>query len=220
MIDLIIEYFKLDLTDALVTIIPVSMSLVVSLVMGLIIYSVYLRVFQGVVFNLGFAKSLAAMTILTSMVTLAISSNIALSLGMVGALSIVRYRAAIKDPMDLMFLFWAVSTGIAVGANLYYMAFVGGIIVIILFLLLSRSATQKNMYILVVHYSGDDISDDLRRLLKGKRFQIKSKTIREKDIELIIELIVKRENLAFMDAINEMESTTDVTLIQYSGDIH
>ena len=120
MVEQILNYLQLDLIDALSTIGPIVLALLVSYVVGVFIFLIYRRVFRGVVYSQGFAMTLSAMTVITTMITLAIRSNIALSLGMVGALSIVRYRTAIKDPFDILFLFWAVASGIAIGADLHY----------------------------------------------------------------------------------------------------
>jgi ABC-type spermidine/putrescine transport system permease subunit II len=125
----LLNYLQVDLTGALTTLMPIILALVVSFVLGMLIHYVYQRSFRGVIYNQAFSVSLALLTILTTMITLAISSNIALSLGMVGALSIVRYRTAIKDPADLIFLFWAVGTGITIGAHLHYLALVGALVV-------------------------------------------------------------------------------------------
>jgi uncharacterized membrane protein YhiD involved in acid resistance len=216
----LMEYLQFDLVGALSTLTPIVLALLVSYSLGMIIYFVYKWNFNGVVFNQGFSVSLAAMTILTTMITLAISGNIALSLGMVGALSIVRYRAAIKDPMDILFLFWAVGSGIAVGAKLHYLAFVGALIVILMFLTLNRKSTSSDMFILIVHYSGDAIDDELRRILHGKRYQIKSKTVRRDDVEMAVELVVKNNNTAFMNTLKDMDMVKDVALIQYTGEYH
>jgi uncharacterized membrane protein YhiD involved in acid resistance len=154
------------------------------------------------------------------MITLAISSNIALSLGMVGALSIVRYRTAIKDPADIIFLFWAVGTGITIGAKLPYLALVGAVIVILMLITIGRRTSATEIFILIVHYTGDDIADELRRILHGKRFQVKSKTIRKDNVEMAIELEVKNNNTAFMDAIKSMSTVNDVSLIQFTGEFN
>jgi hypothetical protein len=214
------DYLQLDLTNALSTLTPIILALFVSYAIGMLIFYVYKRAFQGVVFNRSFPVTLAIMTILTTMITLAISSNIALSLGMVGALSIVRYRAAIKDPMDILFLFWAVGSGIAVGAKLHYLAFAGALIVILMLLTLNRRNLSSEMFILIVHYTGDDIGDELQRILHGRRYQIKSRTVRKNDVELAVELNVKNNNTAFMDRIREMTSVNDVALIQFTGEYH
>ena len=219
MVEQILNYLQLDLIDALSTIGPIVLALLVSYVVGVFIFLIYRRVFRGVVYSQGFAMTLSAMTVITTMITLAIRSNIALSLGMVGALSIVRYRTAIKDPFDILFLFWAVASGIAIGADLHYLAFVGGLIVLLIMFTLNRNLT-RNVYILVVHFEGEDISDELRRIMRGNRYQIKSKTMRKDQVELAAEVVVKGENIAFMDMIRELPSVKDVTLIQYDGEFH
>jgi ABC-type Fe3+ transport system permease subunit len=107
---------------SLSTILTMTVDLLLALVMGLLIYAVYKKFYKGVVFSRNYAITLVGMTVLTSMVTLAISTNIVISLGMVGALSIVRYRTAIKEPLDLMYMFWAITTGITIGASMYILA--------------------------------------------------------------------------------------------------
>lgn len=215
--DIFLKYLTFDLAGALATLTPIILALLVSFFLGMLIYYVYKRSFRGVVYNEAFALTLSVMTILTTMITLAISSNIALSLGMVGALSIVRYRTAIKDPMDILFLFWAVGTGITVGAKLHYLALVGAIIVILLFLTLNRKVISNDVYILIIHYSGEDVGEELRRIMRSMRYQIKSKTVRKSDVELAVEVVVRGDNTAFMDAIKNLPSVNDVALIQYTG---
>jgi len=214
----LLKYLQIDLSGALVTLMPIILALVVAFVLGMLIHYVYQKSFRGVIYNQAFSVSLALLTILTTMITLAISSNIALSLGMVGALSIVRYRTAIKAPADLIFLFWAVGTGITIGAHLHYLAMIGALIVILLLLTIGRRTSTNEVFILIVHYTGDDISGELRRVLLGKRFQIKSKTIRKSNVEMAIEVEVKNNNTAFMDTIKEMPAVTDVSLIQFTGE--
>jgi uncharacterized protein DUF4956 len=213
----ILNYLQIDLTAAFATLMPIIVALLVAFGIGLLIYYVYQKSFRGVIFNQQFAVSLALLTILTTMITLAISSNIALSLGMVGALSIVRYRTAIKDPADLIFLFWAVGTGIAIGAKFHYLAVTGSLIVILMLYTIGRRIPASETFILIVHYTGDDIAGELRRILQGKRFQIKSKTTRKSNVELAVEVEVKNNNVAFMDAINNLPAVNDAALIQYTG---
>src|SRR5688572_26750610 len=218
MIPTLTELLQLDMADLLARVVPILLALGVSFALGLLIYGVYQRAFRGVVFNHAFAVSLALMTTLTTMITLAISSNIALSLGMVGALSIVRYRTAIKDPMDLLFLFWAVTTGITIGANMHYIAFIGAVIVILTLVFISRYSTNTQKYILVIHYSGEEIDEALRRILHQRRYQIKSKTVRQSGAELAVEIVVRNDNLAFVETLKGLPAISAVTLVQYSGD--
>lgn len=214
----LLKFLQIDLSGALDTLTPIIVALTASFAIGLLIYYVYQRSFRGVVYNQAFSVSLAVLTILTTMITLAISSNIALSLGMVGALSIVRYRTAIKDPADIIFLFWAVGSGITIGAKLHYLALVGALIVILMLVTIGRKTSTREIYIMIVHYTGDDIAGELRRILHGKRYQIKSKTIRKDNVELAVEIEVKNNNTAFMDAIKNMSAVSDVSLIQFSGE--
>lgn len=218
MFDELINFLKLDILDALSNLIPVLLSLIIAFVLGLLIYYIYGKMFRGVVYNHKFSVSLAMMTVLSSMITLAISSNIALSLGMVGALSIVRYRTAIKDPMDIMYLFWAVGTGIAVGAKQHYLAVLGAFVVIISLLILNQKKITNMIYIFLVHYSGDDIDTEIQKILRKWKHQIKSKTVRQNDIELAIEISIKNDNLSFMDEVKKLPAVKDMTLIQYDGE--
>jgi uncharacterized membrane protein YhiD involved in acid resistance len=213
-----LKYLQIDLSGALTTLAPIIVALFVSFSLGMLIYYVYRRSFRGVVYNQAFSVSLAVLTILTTMITLAISTNIALSLGMVGALSIVRYRTAIKDPADIIFLFWAVGTGITIGAKLHYLALVGAVIVILMLIAIGRRKSASETYILIVHYTGEDIADELRRILHGKRFQIKSKTVRKDNVEMAIEVEVKNNNTAFMDPIKSLSTVNDLSLIQFTGE--
>lgn len=137
---------------------------------------------------------------------------------MVGALSIVRYRTAIKDPMDIMYLFWAVGTGIAVGAKQHYLAVLGAFAVIIALLILNQKKITNMIYIFIVHYSGDDLDSEMQRILRKWRYQIKSKTIRQNDIELAIEISVRNDNTDFMDEVKKLPNVKDMTLIQYDGE--
>jgi hypothetical protein len=212
------NFLQIDLAGAQATLTPIIIAMMTSFAVGMLIYFVYQLSFRGVVYNQAFSVSLALLTILTTMITLAISTNIALSLGMVGALSIVRYRTAIKDPADIIFLFWAVAAGITIGAKLHYLALAGSLIVILMLVTIGRKTSTREIFILIVHYTGDDIAGELRQILRGKRFEIKSKTVRKDNVELAVEVEVKNNNTAFMDAIKNMATVTDVSLIQYSGE--
>lgn len=214
----ILNFLQMDFAAAVTVLAPVILALASSFGFGIIIYYVYQKSFRGVVYNQSFSVSLAILTILTTMITLAISTNIALSLGMVGALSIVRYRTAIKDPADIVFLFWAIGTGIAVGAKSHYLALVASVVVILMLYTIGRKATNREIYILIVHYIGDDIVGEIRQILRGKKFQTKSKTVRKDSVELALEIEVKNNNTAFLDAIRDLPTVKDVSLIQYAGE--
>lgn len=220
MLDQLLELLQTNQVDLTNRLIPMLITLLVSFAVGLLIYFIYTKSFRGVVYNHNFAVSLSLMTTLTTMITLAISSNIALSLGMVGALSIVRYRTAIKDPMDLIFLFWSVTVGITIGAAMYHLAFIGSLIAILTILAINRYSPSTRKYILLVHYTGGEIDEALRRILNRVRYQVKSRTMRANDTEMALELLIRNNNLTFMDAIKELPNVSDLSLVQYSSEFH
>ena len=197
-----------------------ALGLLTALIMGAIIYFVYKKFYTGVIYSRSFAISLVGMTVLTAMVTLAISTNIVISLGMVGALSIVRFRTAIKDPLDLLYLFWAITTGITAGAQMYVLALVAAAVMIIMIALLYHKQQKGRIYILVVHYVGDNAGDDVIRALGKTKHFIKSKTLRKEKTEMAIEVFCKNNDTFFMEKIREINGVEDSTLIQYNGEYH
>ncbi len=194
-------------------------SLLASVLAGFIIYFVYKKFFRGAVFSHSFAVTLIGMTVLTCMITLAISTNLVLSLGMVGALSIVRYRTAIKEPMDLLFMFWAISAGITIGAFMYVLAAAASLLLILILLLMGHGGS-KQVYMMIVHFKGDDIGDQIRRILNKTRHSVKSRTIRGDACEMAVEVYAKKDNLAFLEQVRALECVDDVTLVQYNGEYH
>jgi len=209
----------LTVTMTLDQVIAIAVSLLASLLAGLIIYLVYKKFFRGAVFSQTFAVTLVGMAVLTCMVTLAISSNIVISLGMVGALSIVRYRTAIKEPMDLLFLFWAISIGITIGASMYILVAAASVVLILVLLLLGRGSFHQ-VYVMIIHYHGDDIGDQIRRILNKTRYSIKSRTMRGQACEMAVEVYARKDNLAFAEQVRNLERVDDVTLVQYNGEYH
>ena len=147
-------------------------ALAVALILGSVSYLVYQKFYVGVIFSRSFAVTLVGMTVLTCMVTLAISSNIVISLGMVGALSIVRFRTAVKDPMDLLYLFWAISTGFTAGAGMYVLAVLAAVIMIVMIYLFYLIQQSGKIYIVVIHYTGHDAGDEIIRSFGKIRYFI------------------------------------------------
>ena len=203
-----------------VTLANAALGLLTALIMGVLIYFVYRKFYTGVIFSRSFAITLVGMTVLTAMVTLAISSNIVISLGMVGALSIVRFRTAIKDPMDLLYLFWAITTGITSGAQMYLLVLVAAVVMIVMIVLFYYKQQKGRIYILVVHYTGDSAGDNVIRALGKIKYFIKSKTMRKDKIELAIEVFCKNNETFFMEKIRTVDGVIDSTLIQYNGEYH
>lgn len=197
-----------------------AIAMVMAVVLGIFIYVIYGHYFGGVVFSSSFAVTLVGMTVLSCMLTLAISSNIVISLGMVGALSIVRYRTAIKDPMDLLYLFWSISVGITLGAGLYVLAVVTIIIMTFVVHFFYNRKKKGVIYILVAHYEEELAGDEILRKLNKMKYQLKSKTFRGNLTEMTIELICKNNNTLFMEQMRGINGVKDVTLIQYNGEYH
>lgn len=203
--------------DFLVT---AGIAMALAVILGIFIYKIYGHYFGGVVYSSSFAVTLVGMTVLSCMLTLAISSNIVISLGMVGALSIVRYRTAIKDPMDLLYLFWSISVGITLGAELYILAIITIIIMTFVVHIFYNRKKRGVIYILVAHYEEELAGDEILRKLNKMKYQLKSKTFRGNLTEMTIELVCKNQNTLFLEQMKEIKGVKDVTLIQYNGEYH
>ena len=198
----------------------IFLSLTVAVMMGSVIYLVYSKFYVGVIYSRSFAVTLVGMTVLTAMVTLAISTNIVISLGMVGALSIVRFRTAVKDPLDLLYLFWAITTGITSGAGMYLLALVAALVMILLVACFYRKQQKGRIYILVIHYVGDEAGDNVIRALGKMKYFIKSKTLRKNKTEMAVEVYCKNNDMFFLEKIRDVIGVEDATLIQYNGEYH
>lgn len=216
----ILELTNLGSTFTPDIIISTILALILAVVFGLFIHFVYTKFYRGVVYNRNFSITLVGMTILTAMVTLAISTNIVISLGMVGALSIVRFRTAIKDPLDLLYLFWAITAGITIGAYMYPLAFIASAILFIVILIMTRKSIGKSVYIAIVQYTGEQTSDDIRSAMTGIDFRVKSQTARREFTELAMEIHIKGNDLSFIDKIRAIPGVEEATAIQYDGEYH
>ena len=198
----------------------IAVALIAALLLGALIYFIYRKFYAGVIYSRSFAVTLVGMTVLTCMVTLAISTNVVISLGMVGALSIVRFRTAIKDPMDLLYLFWAITTGITAGAGMYVLALLAAAFMILMILLFYHKQQSGKIYIAVIHYTGDQTGDEIIRCFGKRKYFMKSKTMRKEKTEMAVELYCKQNDMDFMEKIRSIENVEDVTLIQYNGEYH
>ena len=214
----VLESFTVNNGITLDFVISAMLALTVALLFGLLIFFIYRKYYGGVVYNVSFGITLVGMTVLTCALTLAISSNIVISLGMVGALSIVRYRTAIKDPMDLLYLFWSISIGIIVAADIYFLAVVTMIVMTVLVKILFTKKKSGKIYICVIHYEGDEVGAEVLKLLGGVKYQIKSKTTRKGCVELTVEVMAKQGAPVIVDKIDALEGVSDVSLIQYNGE--
>ena len=198
----------------------ILIAMAVALIMGCVIYTVYKKFYSGVVYSKSFAVTLVGMCVLTCMVTLAISTNIVISLGMVGALSIVRYRTAVKDPMDLLYLFWSITTGITAGAAMYPLVLGAAVVMTGMIAMFYYHQEKGKVYIAVIHYQGDLAGDEVIRAFGKQKYFLKSKTMRKEQTEMAVEVFCKRDDTSFLEKIREVEGVNDVTLIQYNGEYH
>ncbi|MEE1046343.1 MAG: DUF4956 domain-containing protein [Clostridia bacterium] len=198
----------------------IALGLITAVLMGAVIYFVYSKFYVGVIYSRSFAITLVGMTVLTAMVTLAISTNIVISLGMVGALSIVRFRTAVKDPLDLLYLFWAITTGITAGAGMYLLVLVTAVVMIGMIILFYNKQQKGRIYIAVIHYIGDEVGDNVIRAFGKMKYFVKSKTVRKGKTEMAVEVYCKDNDTFFLDKIRDLDGVEDATLIQYNGEYH
>ena len=188
-----------------------------SLLVGIFIFFIYKACYRGVMYSHNFNITLALMTMLTSMIILTISSNVVLSLGMVGALSIVRYRTAIKDPMDLMFLFWAVADGIAIGAKCYSVYIAGTLVIGLAFFIFTRFKTRKMVYLLVINYE-ESAFPEIQSVLSRINYTVRSKLTKKNNTELTLEVHLRDPNTYFVNLLSDIENVNNVALVSYNGD--
>ncbi len=174
------------------------------------------------VYSRSFAVTLVGMCVLTCMVTLAISTNVVISLGMVGALSIVRYRTAVKDPLDLLYLFWAITTGITAGAGMYALVGLTAVVIVVMIasFLRAHQMDKSRVYMMVIHYTGQTTGDDIVRAFGRTKFTVKSKTMRGDKVEMAVEVFSDGVDMPYADAIRALDGVEDLTLIQYNGEYH
>ncbi len=202
-----------------VSITDMLLSLGFAFFMGLFILFVYKKTFRGVLFSKGFAFSLVLLTVVTSLVIRTISSNLALSLGMVGALSIVRFRTAIKDPVDTVFMFWCITCGIMAGAGLYFIAVIACLIAGILYFIITKFyGKSKAPYLLVVRYDPEKSSNIGKALKTLPKHRLKSRTLTGYGAEVTVEVALKEDEMAVIDKFLQVDGVLDASLISYEGE--
>ncbi len=204
---------ELTLTSVLVTV-------VLAFVLGLFVFFIYRLTFTGVIYVKSFGTSLIMLTMVTAMVIMPISNNIMLSLGMVGALSIVRFRTAVKDPLDTIFMFWAIACGITIGARFYTIALVASAAIGVFLLVWNLFKSKKNFpFMFVIRFDEGckkEVQAVLRKLPAGK---LKSKIVSEGMIELTIEMNIKESEVGMIDAFSSIPGVHNASLISYKGDV-
>jgi len=216
------DIFKSGFLENMTSVSMVDMVIAMALAfgIGLFIFLVYKKTYSGVMYSSGFGGTLVALTMITAMTILAVTSNVVLSLGMVGALSIVRFRTAIKEPMDIAFLFWAIAAGIVLAAGMIPLAVFGSVVIGVVMLLFVNRKAVHNPYIAVISVNGRDAEKRAIAFLEKKveRAVIKSKTAQAGCIELNYEIRLKGDDTDFISELSEMEGVNSAVLVSYNGD--
>lgn len=193
------------------------MSMLAAFICGMIVYFVYRKFFKGVIYNNNFNILLVLTSMVTCFIVIVISSNVVLSLGMVGALSIVRYRTAVKDPLDVGFLFWTVAVGVTCGAGLYIISLLGTIFIAIIYILLVNVRSRKRVYILIVKYE-NEAGKAVMREIEGINKVLKNKTTSKGYTELTYEVRLNGDNTAFVTNLSEIQGVENAVIVEFTGD--
>mgnify|MGYP003287555325 CR=1 FL=1 len=203
-----------------VSILDMAVSLILAFGIGMFIFLVYKKTYQGVMYSSSFGTTLVALTMITTVVILAVTSNVVLSLGMVGALSIVRFRTAIKEPLDIAFLFWAIAVGIVLAAGMIPLAVIGSVIIGVILLVFVNKKSHCNPYIIVVQCNGQSSEEAVKKYLDEKvnKCVVKSKTVQKDSIELNMEVRLKDDNTDFVNAVANLDGVTSAVLVSYNGE--
>ena len=216
------DIFKSGFLEEVNAVPPADMALALGLAfaVGLFIFYIYKRCYAGVLYSASFGVTLIALTMITSLLILAVTSNVVLSLGMVGALSIVRFRAAIKEPVEIVFLFWSLAVGIVIGAGMIPLAIIGSVLIGLILLLFANRKIHSNTYILVLTLADETDESGAIGVLRqsAAHFVVKSKTVSAAGIELTAELRTRDASTAFVNQIQSLSGVESATLVSYNGE--
>ncbi len=198
-------------------------ALVLAFAIGLGITWIYKKTYSGVMYSASFSTSLIGLSVITTFVILAVTSNVVLSLGMVGALSIVRFRTAIKEPLDIVYLFWAIAVGIVLGAGMIPLALIGSVLLGTILLIFSNAKGFDSPYIIVLNCKNNSAEEQAISEITNsvKKYKIKSKTVQKNNIELTIEIRLSGKNkneTVFLNKVSDIDGVNNVVLVNYNGD--
>lgn len=200
--------------------VDVLIGMAFALVIGLFIFFIYKKTFSGIMYSNGFGLTLIGLSLVTTLVIMAVTSNVVLSLGMVGALSIVRFRTAIKEPMEIVFLFWSLAVGIVIGAGMIPLAVIGSLIIGIILVIFANRKIRNTPYILIVNCNDENAEKSALELI-GKsvgKYMVKSKSVNASGIELTTEVRIKNNSTDFVNRVNELTGVSAATLVSYNGE--
>lgn len=203
-----------------ISILDMALAMVLAFAIGLFIFLVYKKTYQGVMYSSSFGVTLVALTMITTLVILAVTSNVVLSLGMVGALSIVRFRAAIKEPLDIAFLFWSIAVGIVLAAGFIPLAVFGSVIIGLILLVFANRKSHVMPYIIVLNCTGHEVELKASDFIKStvNRMVVKSKSAQKGNLEINYEVRLKEDNTDFVNALADMEGVNSAVLVSYNGE--
>ena len=203
-----------------VTVLDMVIAMALSFAIGLFIFLIYKKTYAGVMYSSNFGVTLVALTMIATFVILAVTSNVVLSLGMVGALSIVRFRTAIKEPLDIAFLFWAIAAGIVLAAGMIPLAVFGSLIIGVMITVFANRKSHVNPYIVVLRCEDSLTEKEAMQYLNEKTTKcvVKSKTARKGEIELNLEIRLKEDNTDFINDLSDMTGVESAVLVSYNGD--
>lgn len=203
-----------------VSILDIVLALTLSFCLGLFIFFIYKKTYSGVMYSSSFGVTLVALTMITTLVILAVTSNVVLSLGMVGALSIVRFRTAIKEPLDIAFLFWAIADGIVLAAGMIPLAVFGSVLIGVIILIFANHKDMSNPYIVVLRVKDHASEKKATEYLKEnvKKCIVKSKTAQKGLVELNLEIRLKDDNTDFVNELADIAGVESAVLVSYNGD--
>lgn len=209
----------LEMVDS-VSILDMVLALVLAFGIGMFIFFIYKKTFAGVMYSSSFGVTLVALTMISTLVILAVTSNVVLSLGMVGALSIVRFRTAIKEPLDIAFLFWAIAAGIVLAAGMIPLAVFGSVVIGAMLLIFANKKPHINPYLLVLSCASHEAELAAMNFLSSqvKRSVVKSKPVQKEIIELNVEVRMKGSNTEFVNALSQINGVHSAALVSYNGD--
>ena len=203
-----------------ISIFDMTLALLLAFGLGVFIFLVYKKTFSGVMYSSSFGVTLIAMTMITTVVILAVTSNVVLSLGMVGALSIVRFRTAIKEPLDIAFLFWALTTGITLAAGMILLAVAGSIMIGAVLLLFVNKKSYLNPYIVVINCQDAESEREAKQFLDSqvRRCVVKGKSVQNGAVELQMEIRMREERTDFINSLSQMRGIHSAVLVSYNGE--
>lgn len=216
------DIFKSSFLESMtsVSILDMVVAMILAFAVGMFIFLIYKKTFSGVMYSSTFGVTLVALTMISTLVILTVTSNVVLSLGMVGALSIVRFRTAIKEPLDIAYLFWAIAAGITLAAGMIHLAVFGSVLIGVVLLVLVNKKSHCNPYIVVIRCDGHDSESRAKAYLDGqvKRCVVKSKSAQKGSIELNLEIRLKDDNTDFINTLADMDGVQSAVLVSYNGD--